>query len=119
MIPRKVASAFLMLVAVQYAGLGVDRCADVSSHTDSRIVQGPAHGEHHTKTPCDPAPQDSGSHHSTPGCLAMAGCAPAGIAAVGALQLVDPRVKVEHVARVPAPLESVSSAPETPPPIAI
>ena len=119
MILRRVAGALFILLAVQYAALGVaPLCAD-ALHGGGRIVQGPAHGEHQTGSPCAPTPQDSGSHHSTPSCLAMTGCMATGIAAITAPQLVDPRVRVEHVSRAPAPLASIFSTPETPPPIVV
>lgn len=118
MILRRTAGAILILLAVQYAAFGAaPLCAD-PLHAGSHVVQVPAHGEHHTGVPCAPTPQDSGSHHSAPGCLAMTGCVAAGIAAVAAPQLVDPRVRVEQVARAPAPLASIFFTPETPPPIA-
>ena len=124
MVPRKLVGSLLMLLAVQYAALGgAPLCADLSSGTASSIAQGPIHGEHATHdtgAPCPPAPQDSRSHHSTtPGCLAMTGCAAAGIAVPVALQLVTPRIIAGHVASSPAPLASVFATPETPPPITV
>lgn len=119
MILSKAAGYLVMLLAVHNAAAGVvPLCSNMSLDEGRMSTQGVAQMEHHSGMPSAPGPLHQQSHHSSPGCVAMTACAPAGIAEVSTPQLVTPRVTVEHVAPAPALLASVFSTPETPPPIA-
>jgi hypothetical protein len=117
-----VAGAFLLLLAVQYAAIGVaPGCADGYSHAARAVAQAAAphgHTTHGLGSPCAPAHQDSAPHHSPAGCLAMTGCATAGIAAVATPQLITPECTAERTSLSRALFVSVLPTPETPPPIA-
>ena len=119
MVTHRLAGTLCLLLTVQFAVLGgAPPCAGVYSHAAGSI-EAPAHaghGTHGSTSPCAPAHGDSGPQHSPLGCLAMTGCATAGIAALAAPQLITPDITAEHDAPSRASLVSVSSTPETPPP---
>ena len=108
-----------MLVAVHNAALGAaPLCSSMSRDEGRTSTQGVAQVEHHSGMPSAPGPLHKQPHHSSPGCITMTACAPAGIAELSTPQLVAPRVTLELVVPASAPLASVCLTPETPPPIA-
>jgi len=118
---NRLAGTLLMLLAGQFATLGVTPlCAGAYTH-GAGSLEAPAHGghtTHGTRNPCVPTHQDSAPQHSPAGCLAMTGCATTGIAAVATPQLVIPETTAERTKLSPALFVSVLPTPETPPPIA-
>ena len=121
MVSHRVAGALLLLLAVQYAAIGgAPDCAGGYSHAASSVDVAASHGPatHHSGSPCAPAHQESAPQHSPFGCLAMTGCAVAGIAAVAAPLLVTPEITAERTNLSRTLFVSVLPTPETPPPIA-
>lgn len=118
---NRLAGTLLMILAVQFAALGVTPlCAGAYTHSAGSL-EAPTHGghtTHGTRNPCVPTHQGSAPEHSPVGCLAMTGCAVAGIAAVAAPLLVTPEITAERTNLSPALFVSVLPTPETPPPIA-
>jgi hypothetical protein len=110
-----------MLLAGQFAAFGVTPLCAGANSPGAGSREAPAHSAHATNgthTPCLPAHQGSAPEHSPVGCLAMTGCAVAGIAALDAPQLIAPECTAERATPEFALLVSVSTTPETPPPIA-
>ena len=122
MIARRLVSGLMILMAVQFATSGASLCAgDHHSGSSAGAMSDLSHGgpmEHGSSDPGAPSSPDSHSQQSPSSCLAMTGCAPIGLAALGALDVAVPPMTLHAQGREPAALRSTISAPETPPPIA-
>lgn len=111
----------LLLLVGHFAALGVTPLCDGAYAHPAGSFETPVHGghtAHDTHSPCAPTHQESGTQHSPLGCLAMTGCSAAGIAALDAPLFIALESTAEPATSSPALLVSVSTAPETPPPIA-
>lgn len=123
MFARRLVSGVMTLMAVQFAGVGVQplcagdhHSAPIADAAGEMAHDGPM--SHGATEPCAPTSPDSGAPHTPMSCLAMAGCAAAGIAGVIAPDVIASPLTVSPFANVPANLHSINSPPETPPPIA-
>ena len=111
----------LLLLAAKFAVLGVTPLcggAYMQAAAGAEALSHHGHTTHGTHNPCAPAHQGSVPEHTPAGCLAMAGCTTAGIAALDTPELASPESSAERVTFSRALLVSVSTTPETPPPIA-
>ena len=122
MIWRRVVSGILTLVAVHYAAVGAGSSC-TSGHSNA-AAGAPTHTEHEGTSssapaaPCAPDAQDPVHQHSPAGCVAMAGCAATGMAAVVYSQpSAVPFTSLPPIRTLLLP-RSVLTPPDTPPPIA-
>lgn len=124
MFARRLVSGILTLVAVQYAAFGAGSiCASAHESTQVSAAEDAGgmarHGGSNDRptAPCAPTSPDSHAGHAPAGCMAMAGCAPPGLAAAVAPEVVAAPLTIAALVTDAVSLRSIISAPETPPPI--
>ncbi len=125
MIRRRLVSGLMTLMAVQFAALGAQPMCAGDHHgaapAGASTMSDMAHDgpmDHGPTDPCTPTTPDAPPGHSPQSCLAMAGCAPAGLGSLSVPDVVAPPMARQAVDPESPNLRSVISTPETPPPIA-
>ena len=124
MLARKLVSGILTLMAVQYAAFGAGSLCASAHHSQASMTEAAGGmAQHNAKaysptSPCAPTAPDSHSRHAPSSCLAMAGCAAPGLAAVVAPEVAASPLTVAALVTDAASLRSIMSPPDTPPPIA-
>ncbi len=124
MFARRLVSGVMALIAVQYAAFGAGSLCTTAHHSPGSGPEVTAGMAQHRATadgptsPCAPTSPDSHSTHVPLSCLAMAGCAAPGLAAVVAPEVAASPLTIAVLVTEAATLRSVLSPPETPPPIA-
>lgn len=125
MFARRLISIVMTLIAVQFAVAGGQPLCGGDHHADATVLADAPAGMthdgsmHHGGTvPCDPTSPNPSTPHTPVTCLAMAGCVATGVPALVGPEIVSAPVTLETPSPEPAILHSITSTPETPPPIA-
>ena len=122
MIGRRVISGVLTLIAVQYAAVGAGSVctADHAGPPPDASTQASHHDTESSSptVPCTPGTQQPAPTHSSAGCLAMAGCTAYSVGGIAGSQVAETVVVAVRSLHTSTSLDSIPSAPETPPPIA-